>query len=316
MIAIAAGEYYFAENETITVPEGVALIGAQKGRSAWEWAQDDSAAKTVLSRDSASATDTPILRLSAGAVADGLALENADYKAIMADDAANVQVRNCAVLGSANDAMDFDGCIDPVVENCYIENIVDCGIEFNDCESTGGAKIVGNEICGVADSQNGAIRICSTTGDVLVEGNRIRNMHSSEKDLSWSAALNTYAIVVDEMSCGGTITIRANILDTVDYGIAVYKYVSGTEQASFTVEDNQILNYAKAGITVSTLNYKAPSGSFTRGSVVGNYMDTQTAEALTVEVTNRWGEETTGWEVVCTGNTSGGMDIADETYSN
>lgn len=316
VIAVEAGEYSLRNNETIIVPQGVALVGAQKGRHARLWAKDAETPKTVLFRGSESDQSTPVLRLSEGASADGLLIQSCNYKAIMADDASGVQVRNCAVLSSDNDAMDFDECTDPVVENCYIENIVDCAIELNGCRSTGAAKIAGNVIQGITNSENGAIRVCDTTGDVLVEGNYISNMHSSEDNLSFSAALNTYAIVIDDVRNGGNITVRGNILNTVDYGIAVYKYVSGTEGAAFAVEDNRIENYAKAGITISTLNYQAPAGTYTKGTVTGNTMDTDTADALTVEITNSWDETTTGWEVVCRNNTSGGTLLEDKTVTN
>lgn len=316
VIAVEAGEYALENNETVIVPQGVALVGVQEGKHAQVWAKDAEVSKTILSRGSESDQSTPVLRLSEGASADGLLIQSCNYKAIMADDVSSVQVRNCAVLGSDNDALDFDGCTDPVVENCYIENIVDCAIELNGCHSTGAAKITGNVIQGIEDSENGAIRICATTGDVLVEDNYISEMHSSANNLSFSAALNTYAIVIDDVPSGGNITVRGNILDTVDYGIAVYKYVSGAEGAAFAVEDNRITNYAKAGITVSTLNYQAPAGTYTRGTVTGNTMDTGAAEALTVEITNSWDETTTGWEVVCRNNTSGGILLEDKTVTN
>ena len=316
LIEVAAGEYI--SDSGLTVKSGVTLLGANAGTSAAEWIADaDEDSATIIKGTLAS--NEQVLALEEGATVDGVWVTNIGYKGIVADDVSDVVIRNTAVTDSNNDAIDLDNCTDAVVENCYIDGLVDCAIEFDGFTSNGDSKIVNNVVKNVTNSENGAIRVYNGTGDVLVEGNIISNVKSSTGNTSWSSILNAYSIVVDEVEQGGNITVRGNELDNVDYGISVYKYTAASSDAMFRIEENRISHYNEAGITVSTLHYNKniPENIITSGMVTGNSITTESGEAnpLDIQIENDWDETTTGWQVTCSQNESNGTLLADQTYS-
>ena len=300
-ISVAAGEY--AIDSTLTVPEGVALAGAQAGKAASEWYSDADAEKTVFTMSTA----TPGVRIEDGGTVDGICVDvnGLNGKGIQAN-GGSVEIVNTAVVNSANDGIDLDNPADPVVEGCYISGIADCGIELEGY--TGYARVCNNVVENVSATENGAIKVGGGTGDALVSGNIVRNVTSA---VSPSSPVKASAIVVYEVT-GGNVTVEKNTVENVDRGITVYKYTAGADGFAARVQDNSVSGYTCFAFCVSDLN-NAGETYKTEVQIAGNALadGAEGAQDFYILKAQYGGEGHVNWKVSMTGNTKDGAPLAD-----
>lgn len=309
--------------EPLTIPSGVTLLGAQAGKPASEWVNDETAEKTVIK--AADGSDR-VLKIEQNAgesvtdvVLDGILVdgEKENVKGIFVkkyDGSAmtGIVIRNCAVIDCANDGIDVSNTDGAVIENNYVGNVSDNGIRYGNYKNTGSnvGYVCNNVVENVSSTSNGAIAVTEGAGDVIVSGNIVRNVKSSHQAGS-NVDMAESAIVVEKVNEGGVITIENNTLTNVEQGIAVYKFSAPTSDDQVVIQNNTVNTYSTFAIATSTLNY----AKFTTEAVVAVTNNTfdgsaSTKGAVYVEETNRYNETTTGWKVVASGNTAG-----DGTYS-
>ena len=245
-LVVESGVYSLSEG--LTIPEGVSLVGAQAGRPAAEWADDAGAEKTILKVE-APADGQRVLVLSDQASVDGIFIDCTGCSKGIYANGAQVEIRNCAIFDSANDGIDIDNGVTPVVEGCYIKGLEDCGIELEGYSGEG--RVVGNVVADVANSVNGGIKVGPGSGNILVSGNTVRNLHSGVQ--SGSSSVKGSAIHVYDTR-GGTVTVENNVVENADQGIAVYKYRSAADGDKAIVRGNTVSGYTIFGIVAYNLN--------------------------------------------------------------
>ncbi len=303
VLQIAAGVYTL--DESLVVPEGVTLKGAQAGNLATEWATGDAAEQTVFEL---SVGNT--LKIGASdVVLDGLTIDgnNEDVKGVSTSASGTltgVAVRNCYVKDCGNDGINLANTNGAVIENNYVFHVMDDGIHLNYYNNADGvtAYICNNTIEDVYKTINGALRLEDGKGDVVVKGNTIRQVRSAHQAGDGVIDMAEAGISVDVFEKGGTIRIEENTLDDVDQGIAVYKFSNTPENnGSVMILNNTVTKYDKFAIGTGTLNYanyKNSSGITTQVHIITGVENAVESGYVLVERTNRYGETTTGWEVL------------------
>lgn len=324
VIAMKPADYVI--EDTLIVPAGVSLIGAQAGIPAEKWVNDPNVQKSVLK----ATKDIPIdaqegfiqIRqdtdeVVADVVIDGLLVDcdNHQTKGIYVKKTTGkamqgIVIKNCAVVNSTNDGIDVCNTDGAVVENNYVSGVMDNGIRFGNYKNLDGrvAYVQNNVVENIEGTINGGISVTNGQGDVVVRNNVVKNI-SCNKQAPGKYDFGESAIIVEDVYEGGTIIVEDNVLENVEQGIGVYKFTALSENDKVIIRNNTINGYTSFALGTSTLNNKnkaATSVEFQNNTLGGGAAE---AQALYVEITNRYGETTANWSVTSIGNT----DVADGT---
>ena len=311
-------------DEPLVIPNGVTLKGAQAGKAASEWVNDDNAEKTIIQ---APANSDRVIKIEqteeteaiSNVVLDGILVDGNNentkgifVKKLSGDAMTGIVIQNCAVIDCGNDGIDVNNTNGAIIENNYVDGIYDNGIQLTSYKNDEGVtsyirnnvvKNVGNDNSGTI---NGAIAVSGGKGDVVVTGNTIENVKSQKQAGTSAVDMGESAIVVESVNEGGVITIENNMLKTVEQGIAVYKFSALTETDKVIIRNNTVEDANTFAIATSTLNYAKTNATsvveISENSFVGT---APVKDYIYVEKTNRYNETTTGWQVVASGNTSG-----------
>lgn len=328
-VYVAAGEFNLSGS--ITIPSGVSLYGAQCGVSAAEWATDPDAQKTIITSSAPGSsiivvqqtTDTPVSDVvidgvmvnGGGVYTKAISVSKEDGEAIT-----GIAIRNNAVVNFANDGIEVGNADGAVIENNYIEGVFDNAIKLSNYNNTTAAYIRNNIIKNVGTgveggSINGAIMITEGVGDVVVVDNSIEVFRSNHES-NYEYDVGESAIVVKDVSAGGVITIKNNILNDVEKGIGIYKFSAVSEGDKVVIQNNTIKDAEDFAIATSSLNFVNYSdASRTEGILtVVEINDNQFEGAVPalgniyIEKTNIYGQTTFDWKVIV-----GDVEYTDET---
>ena len=308
-IYLGAGDYELSG--AVSVPAGVNLYGAQAGVPAAQWANEESAEKTIITAPAA-ASNRAVLIEGSNVVVDGILVDGSgntsDFKGIKtqsSDVLTNVVVRNSAVINCNNDAIDVGTANGAVIENNYIENVKDCAIILNGYQNDEGVTtyIRNNVVDGVNNTSNGAIAVCGedvpSKGDVVISGNTVRNVangHESSMDVGEDCA-----IFVEKVNEGGVIIIENNIIEDSAKGIAVYKFTAQSEADRVIVRNNIVRDAQVFAIATSHLNEGSADGAPAVVVIEGNNTiegETPSKGSIYIQTKDHYGLATAGWEVV------------------
>lgn len=318
VLSLQAGIY--ALEESLVIPSGVSLMGAQAGTPASQWADADASQKTIIKAPNTGDRVLQILQNDAASpvsnvVLDGIEIdgEGKYVKGIYVKKEAGaamqgIVIRNCAVVNTDNDGIDVSNTDGAVIENNYVSHVADNGIRLGNYKNTDGntAYVRNNVIDTVSATQNGAIMVTSGAGDVVVSGNVISNVAAYEGS-NGSSEVKRSAIHVYDVFEGGTVIIENNRIADVDQGIAVYKFSSLADEDKVVVRGNTVTDYKTFAIATSTLNNEKLDVT-TLVEITGNDFSTAepAADGLYIEETNH------NWQVIASENTAGnGTYIAD-----
>ena len=318
-IFMNSGKYNLSSS--LTIPSGVSIYGVQTGNAAASWANNPLAPKTVINAESVSGNGIfNILQPTADEVVsdvviDGVYIDcegvakNGIYSKKSGGAAMQgITVQNCAVVNATNNGINLVNTCGAVIENNYVSGTIDTGIQlesFNGSVSTPAATsyIRNNVIENIASTVNGAIRVTSGVGDVVVSGNIIRNIGG--------ASDKSAAITVNEVYEGGVITIENNSIEECYGGISIYKFASVAEEDGVVISGNTIKNCSDFVILVYQPNYKKKS-AITKIDIIGNVITTNgTMDAVVVS----GGASYPRWQVNATGNTVNGADGGNGSWS-
>ncbi len=317
VLSLQAGTY--ALEESLVIPSGVSLMGAQAGTPASQWADADANQKTIIKAPNTGDRVLQILQNDAASpvsnvVLDGIEIdgEGKYVKGIYVKKEAGaamqgIVIRNCAVVNTDNDGIDVSNTDGAVIENNYVSHVADNGIRLGNYKNTDGntAYVRNNVIDTVSATQNGAIMVESGAGDVVVSGNVISNV-TAYVGSTGSSEMKRSAIHVYDVFEGGVVTIENNSIANADQGIAVYKFSSLTDADKVAVRGNTVTDYKTFAIATSTLNNEKLDVT-TLVEITGNDFSTAepAADGLYIERTNQFGETTHNWRVEASGNTAG-----------
>ena len=319
----------YSLDEPLTIPNGVTLKGAQAGKAASEWVNDEKAEKTVIVAPSVEPGESGrVIKIEqndanspvSDVVLDGILVNgnNENVKGIFVKKTAGeamtgIVIRNCAVLGCGNDGIDVNNTNGAVIENNYVDGVYDNGIQLNGYNNDENvtAYIRNNVVKNVGGTAkggtiNGAIAVSGGKGDVVVSGNTLENIKSQKQAGAEKVDMGESAIVVESVNEGGVITIENNTLNTIEQGIAVYKFSAPTAEDKVIIRNNHITDAKLFAIATSTLNYAKLDATAVVEISDNTFSGTQpTKDYIYVEKVNRYDETTTGWQVVAAGNTAG-----------
>ena len=332
VLQLSAAEYQLTE--PLEIPSGVTIRGANAGIPAIEWIDDatepggEKATKIV-----AAPGENRVIKIEQNSgetvsdvVLDGILVDgnDEDTKGIFVkkhdgNPMTGIVIRNCAVINCGNDGIDVNNTSGAIIEGNYVSGVYDNGIQLNGYDNEAGitSYIRNNVISNVGGETggtiNGAIAVSGGTGDVVVSGNTVEKVRSKHQVAHPLVDMGESSIVVESVTEGGLITIENNDLSDVEQGIAVYKFSAPTANDKVVIQNNTITGAKTFSIATSTLNYNTPDFATATVEITGNTFHNTSDPSkgyIYVEKTNRYGESTTGWEVIATENTSDNQTTA------
>lgn len=311
---ISEGTYALAS--VVDMPAGVSLLGVQQGVPASEWANDESAPRTVITapdsgdrvirieqNDGETITDVTI---------DGIEVDCAgkDVKGIFVKKNAGeamtgIVIKNNYISNCNNDGIDVNNTNGAVIEGNIVDTVFDNGIKLESYKNSDGViAYIRNNIVRNSLGQgtiNGAISVTNGKGDVVVSGNTIENIKRNGQTTLPTVDMGESAIIIESVNEGGVITVENNTITNVDQGIAVYKFSAAQATDKVIIRNNTISGAKVFGIATGSLNYS----KFANTALVeisGNTITTLLVEngkgKVFIEKTNRYNETTSGWKVI------------------
>lgn len=320
-LLVDSGEYTLEKN--VVIPSGVSITGAQAGKPASEWVDDPSADTTVI-KASDEYTESRLLQILqdteeevADVVLDGVMVDcnGKNLKGIFVKKSTGsamkgIEIKNCAVIDCANDAIDVCSTDGAVIEGNYVKGVYDNGIALGEYKNTDAPAYIRNNIVeGATGTINGAIAVSNGKGDVIISGNTVKDIKSGHASGN-KIDLGESAIVVESVVEGGKIIIEENLLQNVEQGIAVTKFTAVTDVENDTViiRNNIVEEYTTFAIAATLLN--EGNKQFTKISILDNAITSANAGegALYIGQPNHYGFTSTNWTAIAEGNTYNGAE--------
>ena len=322
-ILLNAGDYTL--DGMVNISEGVGIYGAQAGVPAEKWMKDENASVTVVT---VSNNSEAVFRVNQNAegltlndiVIDGVLIDcagkadNGVYTSKSKGDAmTGVVVRNCAVINSNNNGLKIKNTCGAIIENNYIAGVSDTAIAYESAKNTLVSPptvgyIRGNVIENVGATINGAIRINSTVGDIVISDNVIRNVAGKGASAAKEAAITIY-----EVYEGGAIIVENNVIENCVGGVSIYKWAAKVADADkVVIRNNEITSFKNFGVMVHIPNYK-------NKSVIADILIKDNAfTSITSDAVVAFSSENSfrNWQVTSEGNTFGGIEGGNGFWSN